>query len=379
MHVNTKDFLAIVDEIGPEIEANSAELKEGDAFLNDNVALLKKHKFYSAMVPKELGGGGVLHSEMCAIIRMLGRYCPSTALMFSMHQHLIATARWNYHRNNPGLVLLEKVAAKELVLVSTGAKDWLSSSGEMEKTEGGYLVTTSKGFASGSPGADIAVTSAPYEDPEKGWQVLHFPVPMTAEGVSIKENWKAMGMRNTGSHTIIMDKVFVPEEAVGVRRPQGVFHPMWSVVLTVAMPLIMSAYMGLAENAADIARKQAAKNTADPHLPYLLGEMENQLTTALVAYESMVGITNDFDFEPVVENPDNILKRKTIIAKAVIEVTRKAVELSGGPGYLRHFKLEQLFRDAHASQFHPLSEKKQIHFSGRLAMGLDPIDLDRLA
>ena len=64
-------------------------------------------------------------------------------------------------------------------------------------------------------------------------------------------------MRATGSHTIILDNVFVPDDAVALRRPCGRFHPAWNVILTVAMPLIMSVYAGVAEAAAAIGRDQA--------------------------------------------------------------------------------------------------------------------------
>jgi hypothetical protein len=35
--------------------------------------------------------------------------------------------------------------------------------------------------------------------------------------------------------------------------------------------------------------------------------------------------------------------------------------------------LERILRDAQAAQFHPMPAKKQHHFTGRLAMGLDPV------
>ena len=50
--------------------------------------------------------------------------------------------------------------------------------GEMTKTDGGFLVSAKKAFASQSILGDIVVTSAPYFNPQEGWQVLHFPVPM---------------------------------------------------------------------------------------------------------------------------------------------------------------------------------------------------------
>ena len=51
----------------------------------------------------------------------------------------------------------------------------------------------------------------------------------------------------------------------------------------------------------------------------------------------------------------------------------KAVEATGGRGFFRGFPLERMLRDVHAAPYHPLPEKKQALFSGRLAMGLDPI------
>jgi acyl-CoA dehydrogenase len=148
----------------------------------------------------------------------------------------------------------------------------------------------------------------------------------------------------------------------------------WNTILTVAMPLIMSAYTGLAEAAAQIACSQAAKREGDPAAPFFLGELTNILTTAQLAADDMVRIANDYDFAPSIETANAILVRKTIVAKAVLATAEKALEISGGAGFYRRFKLERLVRDAHAAQFHPLQEKRQHHFSGRLALGLDPIE-----
>jgi acyl-CoA dehydrogenase len=35
--------------------------------------------------------------------------------------------------------------------------------------------------------------------------------------------------------------------------------------------------------------------------------------------------------------------------------------------------LERLLRDIHAAQFHPLQAKRQHRFTGRFALGLDPV------
>lgn len=368
-----RDFEGLIEELGRGFARRAAEHDEGDAFVADNYRALKEHKVFSAVVPKELGGRGISHRQMSAALRTLARHCSSTALCLSMHQHLVAAQVWNHLHGKPGKALLEKVAASELILVSTGANDWLSSTGEVEKVEGGFRVTAKKLFASGSLSGSLLMTSAPYQDPKEGWQVLHFPVPFSAEGVRVEEDWRAMGMRGTGSHTVHLDGVFVAETAVGLRRPRGKFHPVWSVILTVAMPYIMSVYVGVAEAAAAIARERAKKKPRDGSLPTLLGELENHLTTAQLAVDGMVAIANDFEFEPVIENANAILVRKTVATRACLDTVEKAVEIAGGAAYFRSVGLERLLRDVHAGQFHPLPEKKQQQFTGRLALGLDPI------
>ena len=360
-----------LSEVGEALASNGHAADQTDQFSIANYTLLKQANIFSALVPEELGGGGHRYSEVCAMLAQLAGYHPSTALSCSMHQHIIAANHYNYLHGKPGQALLEKVAANELVLVSTGAGDWLASTGELTKTEGGFLFTGLKHFASGSPAGDVIVTSGPYNDPEHGWQVLHFPVPAKAEGVTILDNWQPMGMRGTGSNSLKLENVFVPEASVVVRRPRGDYHAIWSTVLPVALPLIMSVYRGIAATAASKARERCS-NSTDPVTPYLLGEMENALTTADLAVDDMIRLVNEFDFSADLDAANEMVKRKTIAAAACKETAAKAVEACGGPGYLRPFGIECLLRDVMASHFHPLQEKRQHLFTGSLAMGKEP-------
>jgi alkylation response protein AidB-like acyl-CoA dehydrogenase len=53
--------------------------------------------------------------------------------------------------------------------------------------------------------------------------------------------------------------------------------------------------------------------------------------------------------------------------------------LVGGRGYFRRWPLERLFRDVHGAPYNPLPEKHQHEFSGRIALGRDPITGERRA
>jgi acyl-CoA dehydrogenase len=165
----------------------------------------------------------------------------------------------------------------------------------------------------------------------------------------------------------------VPEDAVALRRPRGKFHPAWNVILTCAMPLIMSVYVGIAEKIVAVAREQAARRKSDPVTPFQLGELSNLLTTAQLAVDDMVRINGDLGFKMELPVTNAILMRKTIAAESVIATAEKALEAAGGAGFYRKTGLERLLRDLHGAQFHPLPAKRQHLFTGRVALGLDPI------
>ena len=367
------DLRALARTIGPSFLEGANERDAGDVFVAEHYEILKRHKVFSALVPADLGGGGAAYSAMCGFLRELAGYCPSTALALSMHQHLVAAAVYHHRHGRPGQKLLEQVVGAEVVLVATGANDWMESNGSAMRVDGGLLVSARKPFASGAPAGGVLLTSVPFEDPPEGWQVLHFAVPFTASGVSLADDWHPLGMRATGSRSVVLEKVFVPDDAIAVRRPRGQFHPMWNVILTMAAPLIMSVYTGMAEAAAAIGIGLARNRRDDPTVPYLLGELANHLTTAQLATDDMVRIANDYDVETSVDVTSMILIRKTIAAEHVLMVAEKALEAAGGAGFYRETRLERLLRDAHAAQFHPLSAKRQHRFTGRITLGLDPI------
>ena len=65
------DWQRLIDELGPRFADRARDHDENDTFVADNYADLKEHRFFSAQIPTELGGGGLLHSEMCDLIRRL--------------------------------------------------------------------------------------------------------------------------------------------------------------------------------------------------------------------------------------------------------------------------------------------------------------------
>jgi acyl-CoA dehydrogenase len=364
------DCVAVAKELAPLFAERAARHDTDDSFVSENYRDLKARGLFGAGVPAELGGGGATHAELCEMLRVFGQACGSTALAFSMHTHQVAIPAWRWRQEGaPVEPFLRRVAAEQLVLVSSGGSDWLAGSGTAEKVEGGWRVNARKVFSSGCPSGQVLMTMAVHADPEKGPTVLHFPVPLDAPGVRILENWRTLGMRGTGSHDVVLENVFVPDAAIGVRRPQGKWHPLYHVIALIALPLIYAVYVGVAEAARDRALALARPRAQDPDVPMLVGEMETELASARIALRALVDFAACSKAGP--EATNEIVIARTLAGRSAMRTVEKAMEVAGGGGFFRSAGLERLFRDVQGARYHPLQEKRQARYTGRLVLGLD--------
>ncbi len=180
-------------------------------------------------------------------------------------------------------------------------------------------------------------------------------------------------MRGTGSNSVMLENVLVPEAGISLRRPKGKWHSFFDVISPIAWPLVMSAYLGIAEAARDMAVSQAAKKKDDPLVQEMVGDMDTELLGAQSALQRMIEIAAA-DSKPSVDKSNLVYQYKTIAVKGATQTVEKAIGVAGGSAYFRELGLERCFRDVQAARFHPIQERKQCVFSGRVALGLDPVE-----
>ena len=321
-------------------------------------------------IPNELGGGGATYPEICEMLRILARYCGSTALALAMHTHLVAGMVWRWRQGQPVEPFLRRIANEQLVLISTGASDWLNGTGRADRVDGGWRINARKIFGSGVPAGDFLITGAVWDDPEAGETVLHFPLSLKAEGVRVLDTWHALGMRGTGSHDVAIEDAFVPDTSVSARRPQGKWHLVLDLAVMVASPIMYGVYLGIAETARDIAIQRTRERGRDDFdVCQLIGEMENELAIARLVHADMVAIAAKGEVGP--DTTNRIMIGRTLAGGAAMRAVEKAMEVLGGAALYRSIGLERLFRDVQGARYHPLQLKAQHHYTGRLALGLN--------
>jgi alkylation response protein AidB-like acyl-CoA dehydrogenase len=306
------------------------------------------------------------------MLRILAQACGSTGLAFAMHTHQVAVPAWRWRHQNVAAVepLLRRIAAERLILLSSGGSDWIGGSGAARKVEGGWRVTARKVFTSGSPAGDLLMTGAIHEA-DGTRSVIHFAAPMKAPEVRVEETWKALGMRGTGSHDVVIEDLFVPDAGVSFTRAAGRWHPVFQIIATIAFPLIYAVYLGVAESARDIAVEIARRKPPTPHALNLAGRMETSLRGAQLAHRAMVESATRI--APSAESVNEVMIGRSLVAAHAIEAVGLAMELAGGAAFYRATGLERRFRDIQGARFHPLQQGPQAQYAGAIALG-QPVD-----
>lgn len=361
-------FVARATACGPVLAEHAARHDRDGTWVAESFQHVKDAGLLKIAVPTELGGDGATIREVAMVQRELAKYCGSTALASSMHQHVTAFTAWRYRRNLPGAeATLKRIVDDGIVLVSTGGGDFTRPRGEAVKVDGGYKVSGRKLFASQSPVGSVLSTMFVYDDPERGKRVLNMAVPVNVEGVTVHDNWNTLGMRGTGSNDVSIEGVFVPEDKVLADRPYDELDPPLQVISSIAFPIIIAVYLGVAEGARDYAIASVSKPT-DPSVQRQVGLMNNRLQVASWALDGALAVVGD-DPKPSHGTVAAVMAAKREIANAGIEACDIALELGGGAGFFKGSPLERAYRDIRAIKFHPLSPEMTLLHAGRLALG----------
>jgi indole-3-acetate monooxygenase len=186
--------------------------------------------------------------------------------------------------------------------------------------------------------------------------------------VKIIDTWRVLGMRGTGSNDIMIDGHVVPEAAVSARRKAGEWDPLFQIIATMALPLIYSVYLGVAESARDIAIATAKRKQPDQHAINLAGRMETELAGARMAREHMLAAVRLN--APSAETVNQVVIGRQLVARHAIAAVELAMELAGGAGFYRVTGLERRFRDIQAARYHPMQQGPQAQYTGSIALGL---------
>jgi alkylation response protein AidB-like acyl-CoA dehydrogenase len=366
-------LVAIAEALAPELAARAAEHDRDGSYPFEAIDALKAAGYFAAPVPVELGGLGVgsAHDLVVASSR-LARGDASVAIGVNMHLVAVlnmerrlraASAEGNERRARAFAASLEQIARDGLVLaaaISEPGQDLTRPGTTATRTESGWRIDGHKWFCTMSPAAThlyVAVTSEN--------RYAYAMVPADAPGVTVNDDWDALGMRASGSNSVTFDGVELPES--GVRGGFEAGDPLPYMERNLVAGLFhAAASLGIAEAADAIARRRVG-NDARAHMQVA----ENAIDLAAArAVLSRAAALIDHDAEDVEALFAESQAAKAFANDAAARVVDRALALSGGAGYLNGSPLARAYRDVKAATFmHPLGANRAYDYLAQVALG----------
>jgi alkylation response protein AidB-like acyl-CoA dehydrogenase len=385
-------LVAIAEELSSELASRAAEHDRDGTFPFEAIDALKAAGYFAAPIPVELGGLGVesAHDLVVASSR-LARGDASVAIGVNMHlvavlnmerRRGVAAAAGAERRARGFASSLEQIARNGVVLaaaISEPGQDLTRPGTLATRTESGWRIDGRKMFCTMSPGATDLYVAVTYADGEGVERYAYAMVPTAAPGVVVHDDWDALGMRASGSNSVSLQGVELPES--GVRGGFRAGDPLPYMERNLAAGLFhAAASLGIAESADAIARggiagridgdarprMQVADNAVD------LAASRGALSRAagLIDEHRAANPASDGSAEELGALFAEAQAAKAFIGDAAARIVDRALALSGGAGYLNGSPLARAYRDVKAGSFmHPLGANRAYDYLGRVALG----------
>jgi acyl-CoA dehydrogenase len=227
------------------IAANNVTAVDADArFPEEAINAARAQSLLGIMVSRDLGGEGASISDVVDICYGLGRACASTAMIYAMHQIMVACLV--RHRGNIAWHegLLRRICAEQLLLASSttegrGGGNIRSSAAPVERSGARITLERRATVISYGAHADAIVTTARRSaDALPSDQVL---VALLKEDYSLEPllEWDTLGMRGTCSAGFTLkasgdaDQILPdPYEKIHAQTMVPVAHLTWAGVWT---------------------------------------------------------------------------------------------------------------------------------------------------
>ncbi|SFC88512.1 acyl-CoA dehydrogenase family protein [Clostridium uliginosum] len=326
------------------------EIEATGTFPEDILNKMAKAGFFGIKAPRELGGVGADNRAYVIVMEEIARVSAVASIYVSSPNSL----------SGGPLLLSGNDAQKEKYLrpVATGEKKLAfaltepgagSDSSGMTTTaveDGDYFILNGrKTFITMAPLADFAVVYAKTDVTKGAKGISAFIIDMKQEGVSCGKAENKMGVIGCATSDIIMQNVRVHKSNLLGELNKGFINAMKT--LDTGRIGVAAQSIGVAQAALDESikyakeRKQFGKRIGDfEAIGFMIADMATKLKAAK-------GLVYDAAYLKDINKDASMAASmaKYYAAETCNEICGKAVQIHGGYGFMKEYKVERLYRD----------------------------------
>ena len=220
-------LVRVAEGLADDLASRAAVHDREASFPHASVAALKDAGFFVAPIPVEHGGLGVtsVHDVVVASSR-LARGDASVAIGVNLHLALVMNLvrRWQdavaggHDRRAAAFGASLEAIARDGVIMATAisepAQDLTRPHTTATRTESGWQIDGRKIFCTMAPAATVLQTAVTFIDDDGAERYGYAAIDPGTPGVEIHDDWDALGMRASGSHSVTFADAEIPHSAL---------------------------------------------------------------------------------------------------------------------------------------------------------------------
>ncbi|WP_299564183.1 3-hydroxy-9,10-secoandrosta-1,3,5(10)-triene-9,17-dione monooxygenase oxygenase subunit [uncultured Mycolicibacterium sp.] len=379
--------LAGIDDLLPKLRERAQATEDLRRLPEESVKELEEIGFFKLLQPEQWGGMQCDPTIFYEAVRRLASACGSTGWVAA----IIGVHNWH-------LALFDQQAQEDVWGEDPNVR--VSSSyapmGAGEVVDGGYLVNGAWRWSSGCQHATWTFVGGPVIKDGKPVDFGSFLIPIS--DYTIQDDWHVVGLKGTGSNTLIVKDVFVPRHrflsykamndgtAGGYRTntapvykmPWGTMHPT-----TISAPIVGMAYGAYEAHVEHQAKRVRAafageKSKDDPFAKIRIAEAASDIDAA---WRQLMGNLGE-EYELLKAGKEIPFALRARARRDQVRATARAIasidllfEASGATALLTDSPIQRFWRDAHAGRVHAANEPERAYLIfGNNEFGLPPQD-----
>jgi 3-hydroxy-9,10-secoandrosta-1,3,5(10)-triene-9,17-dione monooxygenase len=383
--IDAEELIRRATELQPLLAGNAARTEADRRVPEENIEAIREAGLFRLMVPKRLGGHETTIRTKMEVSAALAEACGSTAWVTALTNvcgWIVGTMPDQAQQDVFGADPDARVAG---VLVP---------SPDVEKVDGGYIVSGRWPWASGSLHATWGLGGVVQVGPD-GVPIDIGTVLMPMSELTIEDTWFVAGMKGTGSNTMVAERVFVPEHRyasvpAGIVGHYGTEHTdealYRSALLPVLALILVGPLLGLGRAALKIAVEKAPKRAVSyTRLATQRDSTAFQLKLAEAAMTLDDGIlhayrgADDIDRWAASGEYMDYLSRARVRAdtgwtsKRVREAIGLILDAHGASGFADSSPMQRIWRDANTGGRHAIvNTLVNEELYGKALLGIGP-------
>ncbi|MEU2041008.1 3-hydroxy-9,10-secoandrosta-1,3,5(10)-triene-9,17-dione monooxygenase oxygenase subunit [Nocardia niwae] len=369
----TQEVTERVEALLPTLRERAQEAEDLRRIPDESMKALQETGFFRLLQPKQWGGHAADPVVFYDTVRKIASACGSTGWVAG----IVGVHNWH-------LALFAQQAQEDVWGEDTEVR--ISSSyapmGAGTVVDGGYLVNGAWAWSSGCDHATWAVLGGPVIKDGKPVDFGSFLIPR--DDYRIDDVWNVVGLRGTGSNTVVVKDVFVPShrflsframselKSPGLEQntdpvykmPWGTIHPT-----TISTPIVGMAYGAYAAHVEHQGKRVRAayageKAKEDPFAKVRIAEAASDIDAA---WRQLSGNVAD-EYALLVAGKEIPFDLRVRARRDQVRATGRSIaaidklfESSGATALSNGTPLQRFWRDAHAGRVHAANDPERAY------------------